>query len=88
MATGLERHVGRNDPDPADVAELFQRSLTGIRTHRNLHPGVRFDPLAQPRAPLDSVPEGLRGHTEDEIVRLAGHHLIDGGEHCASNVGQ
>lgn len=47
-----------------------------------------LDPLAQPQAAFEPVPECFRRHPENEIVRLAGHHLVDRRKHCAPDVGQ
>jgi hypothetical protein len=45
-----------------------------------------LDFFAQPLAPLEPVPERLRRHAEDEIIRLAGHHLVDRGHHGAADI--
>jgi hypothetical protein len=35
---------------------------------------------------FEPVPEGFRRHAHDQIVRLAGHHLVDRVHHLAADV--
>ena len=72
-----DRHIWRHHRDPPDVAIALQRLPGRIRPHRDLDAGACLDPLAQPLAAVESIPEGLRRHPHHQVIRLAGHYPVD-----------